>query len=108
VALLRGGRLLRVGRLDEILQIDVTHLEVLASGVQDADLQRLGLAEGARHAMGERWRLEVPVGRLGEAVQALERCGGRILSVAPVRQSLEDYFFQEMTPEEQQAGSLEE
>jgi ABC-2 type transport system ATP-binding protein len=107
VALLRGGRLLRVGRLDEILQIDVSHLEVLASGVDEPALQRIGLAEGAKHAMGERWRLEIAAGELGAAVQALEKAGGRILSVAPVRQSLEDYFFQEMTPEERESGTLE-
>jgi ABC-2 type transport system ATP-binding protein len=108
VALLRGGRLLRVGRLDEILQIDVTHLEVLASGVDEPTLRRIGLAEGAKHAMGERWRLEIASGGLGGAVQELEKAGGRILSVSPVRQSLEDYFFQEMTPEERESGTLEE
>src|SRR5262249_53670928 len=40
VALLRGGRLVAVGRLDEILQIDVSHMEVLAS--------RLGAEQAAR------------------------------------------------------------
>src|SRR5436309_5860560 len=36
VGLLRGGRLVTVGRLDEILRIDVDHLEVLLSGVDGA------------------------------------------------------------------------
>ena len=46
--------------------------------------------------MGERWRLEVAEGQLGSVVQAVEAAGGRILSVQPMRQSLEDYFFKEM------------
>jgi ABC-2 type transport system ATP-binding protein len=108
VALLRGGRLVQVGRLDEILQMDVTHLEVLVSGVQEATLREAGLSDLARHAMSERWRLEVPSGSLGNAVQRLERAGGRILSVSPLRQSLEDYFVKEMNPQEQQARTFDE
>jgi hypothetical protein len=46
--------------------------------------------------MGERWTLHVPEGQLGTVVRALEAAGGRILSVQPVRQSLEEYFFKEM------------
>ena len=33
VALLRAGRLLRVGELGELLKLDVTHLEVLVAGL---------------------------------------------------------------------------
>ena len=46
--------------------------------------------------MGERWTLHVPEAQLGAVVGALEEAGGRILSVQPVRQSLEEYFFKEM------------
>jgi hypothetical protein len=33
---------------------------------------------------------------LGRTLGAVEASGGRILSVQPVRQTLEDYFFREM------------
>ncbi len=46
--------------------------------------------------MGERLRLEVGEGALGAVIRAVEAAGGRVLSVQPVRQSLEDYFIQEM------------
>jgi len=36
------------------------------------------------------------VDELGRAVAAVEAAGGRVLSVQPVRQTLEDYFFREM------------
>jgi ABC-2 type transport system ATP-binding protein len=100
VALLRGGRLLQVGRLDEILQLAVSAMEVLVSGVDPAVLEaQTGLV--AKHALGERWRLEVAEERLGAIVSAVEGAKGRILAVQPIRQSLEEYFFKEMTADDE-------
>jgi ABC-2 type transport system ATP-binding protein len=93
VALLRAGRLLRVGALGELLKLDVTHLEVLVSGVTPA--APLDGVESAE-AVGDRLRLQVPERFLGRAVRSVEAAGGRVLSVQPVRESLEDYFFREM------------
>src|SRR4029079_5270684 len=56
VALLREGHLAAVGRLDEILSIDVEHLEVLVGGVEEALVQALPTGVRARHAIGERRR----------------------------------------------------
>jgi ABC-2 type transport system ATP-binding protein len=94
VALLREGRLLKAGRLDEILGRDDSHeLEVLVSGGSLADLPA-----SARPAdtMGERRRILVPEAGLAATIAALAQGGSRILSVQPVRQSLEDYFVKEM------------
>jgi ABC-2 type transport system ATP-binding protein len=100
VALLRSGELVKVGRLDEILAMDVSHMEVVATGIDEAALAALP-AEGARrHRMGARWRLEVPEPALGAVVRAIETAGGRILSVQAVRESLEDYFFRQLAPGE--------
>jgi ABC-2 type transport system ATP-binding protein len=104
VALLRGGRLVAVGRLDEILKLDVAHMEVLLSGLDEAAIARLPGEIQRRHRAGERWTLQVPEKGLGAVVRAVEDAGGRILSVQPVRQSLEDYFFKEMGGEE--AGGM--
>jgi hypothetical protein len=49
--------------------------------------------------VGERWTLHVREGSLGAPVRAVEEAGGRILSVQPVRQSLEDFFIKEMSGE---------
>jgi ABC-2 type transport system ATP-binding protein len=103
VALLRSGELLRVGRLDEILSVDVAHMEVLVSGVPAGALERLpGVLR--RHAVGERWRLEVEERGLGAVVGAVGTQGGHVLSVQPARQSLEDYFFNEVVA----SGSLDQ
>ncbi len=96
VAVLRAGRLLKCGRLAEILNLDVSHLEVLASG---GDLDAApALPEGVRacRALGERFRLEVDEAALVPALQWAQGRGARVLGVHPVRQSLEDYFMREM------------
>lgn len=97
VALLRGGRLLKAGRLDEILDRGDSHqLEVLVSGGSLA-----GLAEGVRvgDRMGERAHVFVPEAQLAATIAALVSGGSRVLSVQPQRQSLEDYFMKEMGQE---------
>src|SRR5687768_12724914 len=94
VALLRGGELLKAGALDEILTIDVSHLEVLVSGLSETAVAEIPVRSRTR--VGERWTLEVDDGRLGEAVQAIEARRGRVLGVQPIRQSVEEYFVKEM------------
>jgi ABC-2 type transport system ATP-binding protein len=96
VALLRAGRLVAVGRLDEILDLDVAHMEVLISGLGDEAVAALPASSADRRKIGERWTLFVAEKELGALVRAVEEAGGRILSVQAVRQSLEDYFIKEM------------
>jgi len=97
VALLRGGKLIEVGALDRILAVDVSHLEVLVGGIDEAAVAQLpGVAQRVR--VGERWSLEVEERSLGETVRAVEARRGRILGVQPVRQSLEEYFVEQMGP----------
>jgi ABC-2 type transport system ATP-binding protein len=94
VAVLRAGRLVKVGPLGELLRLDVTHMEVLASGVGAGTP---GLEAAARlDPVGDRVRLEIEERSLGRIVSAIEAAGGRVLGVQPVRRTLEDYFFEEM------------
>jgi ABC-2 type transport system ATP-binding protein len=93
VGVLRAGRLIRVGALGELLRLDVEHVEVIVSGIAPG-APSLG---AVRHeVVGERLRLEVEEAQLGRVITAIEAGGGRVLSVQPVRQTLEDYFFREM------------
>jgi ABC-2 type transport system ATP-binding protein len=96
VAVLRDGVVLRVGQLGEILKMDVSYMEMLVAGVDAAAIT--GEAR-VRQPVGDRWRLEVPTGALGTFIGNVERAGGRVLSVSPIRQSLEDYFVQAMGQE---------
>ena len=51
---------------------------------------------GPERSAGERHRLEVDEAALMDVLQAATGAGARVLSVTPVRQSLEEYFFQHM------------
>jgi ABC-2 type transport system ATP-binding protein len=98
VALLREGRVVGAGRLDEILRVEVEHMEVLVSNVEASELTRLGLV-GQRRT-GERFRLQVMEDALVQTLSALVQAGARVLSVQPVRQSLEELFVREVgTPD---------
>jgi ABC-2 type transport system ATP-binding protein len=94
VAVLRAGRLIRVGPLGEMLSLDVDHMEILAVG-PEAGLPPLD-EEARRELVGDRIRLEVGEKALGKVITEIEAAGGRVLAVQPVRQSLEDYFYREM------------
>jgi ABC-2 type transport system ATP-binding protein len=107
VALLRGGELLRVGDLAGILGSDVSHMEILVAGLDREAVDRLSPALRGSHALGERWRLEAGEESLGVVVKGVEGAGGRILSIQPVRQSLEDYFIKEMGSQTEGEWELE-
>jgi ABC-2 type transport system ATP-binding protein len=97
VAVLRAGTLVETGRLEDILRIDVEHLEVLAGGLSSQVAAALPHVR-ARHAVGERWRLEVSEEGLAAVIEGITGAGGHILSVQPIRQSLEEHFIREMGP----------
>jgi ABC-2 type transport system ATP-binding protein len=107
VALLRGGELVRVGDLAGILGTDVSHMEILVAGLGRDAVDRLAPALRASHPLGERWRLEASEQSLGAVVKGVEEAGGRILSIQPVRQSLEDYFIKEMGERTEDGWELE-
>ena len=96
VALIRSGQLVKVGRLDEILTQQVSHLEVLLTGGIATAFAALPPGVLAIREIGERRRLEVEEDALLPILQAAAAAGARVLAVTPVRQSLEEYFFQAM------------
>jgi ABC-2 type transport system ATP-binding protein len=102
VAVLRAGRLIRVGALGEMLQLDVSHMEVLVVAPRDGLPGLEG--EVGRETVGDRVSLKVEEAALGRVIIAIEGAGGRVLGVQPVRQSLEDYFYREMGAQ-QEGGS---
>jgi ABC-2 type transport system ATP-binding protein len=102
VAILNRGRLSHVGRLDELRQHeDVTgRLEITVLGASVAVLEdALRKVEGARvTASPGGARIDVASEQHVDAALAAARgCGARLVSVQPVRQSLEDLFVVEGT-----------
>ena len=99
VAVLAAGRLLRAGRIDEILELDVSHLS--------PDQRTCGerRQENSRPVPGvRRWasaaRSRVPEAGPARRSASRRQAGGRVLAVNPVRQSLEDYFVDQVRDDE--------
>ena len=92
VAVLAGGKLQGVGAPNEIVSIKVHAMEILFEAREGRPLPA-GLASRATQ-IGGRIRVEVPESGLYQALDELRSCEARILSVSPVRPTLEDYFLQ--------------
>jgi ABC-2 type transport system ATP-binding protein len=107
VGVLSGGKLLGVGAPGEIVSIEVHAMEILFEARGDHPLPH-ELEEGATK-IGGRYRVEVAEAGLYATLAQLEGCDARILSVSPVRPTLEDYFLklvgrERATPQELEVG----
>lgn len=96
VAILKRGRLAQVGALDELRQRpdDPHQMEVLATGA-DAEALKKYFANGAVTATPSGVRIEISGENEIEGVlEALRKAGGKVVSIQPVKQSLEELFLE--------------
>jgi ABC-2 type transport system ATP-binding protein len=91
VGVLLGGKLQGVGAPGEIVSMDVYGMEIFFE-MRDGRLLPRTLA-GDATKIGERFRVEIPEEQLYPALEQLRSCEARILSVTPLRPTLEDYFL---------------
>jgi ABC-2 type transport system ATP-binding protein len=94
VAILKGGKAARSGSLDELRAQETSAIEILAIGPEAGILQQT-LTNGAQVASTPSGiRIEVGDERnVDEVLAALRKLNGKLISVQPVRQSLEDLFL---------------
>jgi len=96
VAILKKGRLAQVGYLDELRRKteDPNRMEVMATGT-DAESLREHLSEAEIAPTPRGLRIEVASeAEIEKVIEALRRVGGKIVSVQPVKQSLEELFLE--------------
>ena len=95
VAILKGGRLAQVGHLDELRQTTEgpNRMEVLATNA-DAETLRKHLADALVAPTPRGLRIEIASEDEIEGVlAALRKAGGKVVSIQPVKQSLEELFL---------------
>ena len=93
VAILKRGKLAQVGHLDELRQINEgpNRMEILAAG---ADASALHLANADISATPRGLRIEISSeNEIESALAALRKAGGKVVSIQPVKQSLEELFL---------------
>lgn len=97
VGILAKGTLIRTGSLEELVGMKVEIVEVVAAGVPEAIREQLtGTARSVQH-QGETTAFSFDsVASANTALKALTQSGGTILSVTPLRETLEDYFMKEL------------
>jgi ABC-2 type transport system ATP-binding protein len=91
VAVLVNGKLQGVGAPGEIVSLAAQGMEILFEVTEDRALP--SDIAGQATKMGARYRIEVPESELYACLARLHDIGARILSVSPVRPTLEDYFL---------------
>jgi ABC-2 type transport system ATP-binding protein len=100
VAILAGGRLVASGPLSNLLAFQVQGWELVMTGLTEAALQhatRLGQIVRATPFGTEHYALELPLTAAPERVLSdLTARGGRLVSLNPVRETLEDYFVRQI------------
>ncbi len=94
VGILNRGKLINVGRLDEILDARLKYIEVIAEGVGVEVVSNID--KGVMTAGG---RIIMRLGndqQVEEVIELIREKAGRIISIIPHRESLEDYFIKEV------------
>jgi ABC-2 type transport system ATP-binding protein len=105
VAVLVDGKLQGVGAPGEIVSMDVSAMEILFELKEGRVLpQDLALAT---KKTGAHYRAEVPEAQLYATLEKLRGCDARILSVQPVRPSLEEYFLRMVNREKAASHAVE-
>lgn len=106
VGVLAGGKLQGVGAPGEIVSLEVHAMDVLFELSAGRDVPRAFADTATR--IGARCRIEIPESELYAALDELRRCEARILSVSPVRPTLEDYFLRLVNSEKKAASKAVE
>jgi ABC-2 type transport system ATP-binding protein len=101
VAIMVGGTVRKVGRLDELVDGFLRDVEVVVRGDEAALAGLTSLAaQATREPLGTTRYLLTPDMSLDAFLQAALTVGGSVLSVAPHRQRLEDIFLLEANRKE--------
>ncbi len=97
VAILAAGRLISTGRLHEMLAFEVKGWELVVDGLPAASLAALGPAVRSTAIAEGRHALELaPEARPEEWMARCTALGARVVSLNPLRETLEDFFVRQV------------
>jgi ABC-2 type transport system ATP-binding protein len=97
VAVLHHGRLQGCGELNTILRLGVSTTELVLEGPSAEVMAELTPYASSVIRTGERVRLEMPEeNEVQRALEIILRGRTKLVSVNPVKRSLEDYFLQKV------------
>jgi ABC-2 type transport system ATP-binding protein len=95
VAVLNRGKVIGSGSPNDLVDQELTYVEIVISGIGLDRLQQITDQRFVIMESGTTLRLELPAEtQLTSVVARVEQASGKILSVNPVRRTMEDYFFE--------------
>ena len=102
VAIMAKGRLVTSGRLTEMLAFQVRGWDLVAAGVSPALLAALSpRARGVTRIGDGRYHFELPLEMPADRiVHEVAAAGGQLVSLNPVRDTLEDFFVKQISAPE--------
>lgn len=106
VAILAKGRLVAVGKLTEMLAFEASGWELIVAKVDDGLMAALGpRVERAVRIGPDRYQIELPGDTSPEQLLAeLTAAGARLVSLNPIRATLEDFFVEQVSAGDDAAG----
>ncbi|HLZ49350.1 MAG TPA: ABC transporter ATP-binding protein [Candidatus Acidoferrum sp.] len=105
VGVIVGGKLRGVGAPGEIVGMKAHGMEILFEAPEDSPGAAAIIAKAMK--TGDRYRLQVAEEELYQALEQLRAAGAKILSVAQVKASLEDYFMHLIEADRAQGAAVE-
>jgi ABC-2 type transport system ATP-binding protein len=98
VAILAGGRLTATGALGDMLEFEVRGWELVVSDLPPSALEKLGSRVRRATAIADkRYALEIAPDMAPERILAeVIAAGGRLISLSPIRETLEDLFVRQV------------
>ena len=103
VGVIVGGKLRGVGTPGEMVGIKTQGMEILFEVAEGKNLPLLAKATRT----GERYRVQCPEGEVYGAIDQLKAAGARILSVAQIKPTLEEFFMNLVEADRAQANAVE-
>lgn len=97
VGILNKGKLINVGRLNETLEARIRYIEVIAAGVREDIISKI--EEGFERVVRRGDRIIIRLGNENQVdtiIELIRGGNGKIISIVPQRESLEDYFIKEI------------
>src|SRR3989304_5871587 len=97
VGILMKGELVNVGRLDEIMDAKVKYVEIVARNVSKDMLAHIAAMDSSVHEAWDHVSIKVKDENMTDVILQLVRDGkGRVVSVVPQRETLEEYFMKKI------------
>jgi len=100
VAVVNKGELKGIGSIAELKTRRTGQVEVLWEGT--SAIRELEALTKEAHRSAEYWRAVVEDDQVYGAIELIRKNGGRLVSVTPMRETLEDYFFERLNAQEVQ------